>query len=281
MSHAQVLKHSYRGPLESNTIAAIILGLVEGITEFLPISSTGHLILTSHYLGLEGEKIKIFEVFIQLGAILAVAILYWNRFLGLLDFKAPKDAKSFRGINGLSKLALACLPALVCGALFHSTIKGYLFYPRPVALALIVGGLALMVIERVVKKPSTETLDAISHKQALLVGVFQCFSLWPGISRSASTIVGGLVVGLPRSLAAEFSFLVAVPIMVAATGYDLLKGLEHLSPDDTKMFAIGFIVSFLSALLAVKIFIQLVGKYSLVSFGIYRILLGLLVFALL
>lgn len=254
---------------------AFVLGIVEGLTEFLPISSTGHLILVGHALEFQGERAHVFEVFIQLGAILAVVWLYPKRFTGLFDF-AAKD-HGFRGIAAIQKLALVSLPALLLGFLFHKTIKAELFGPLPVAVALIVGGLVLIVIERLFPPKAGIPIEAVTPRQCLIIGIFQCLSLWPGMSRSGSTIVGGIVCGLHRTVAAEFSFLAAVPIMCAAVTYDMYKHLGHLSLGDFPVFAVGFLVAFLSALLAIRFMIALLGKFSLQGFGVYRVALGCLV----
>lgn len=260
----------------SELVSAVLLGIVEGLTEFIPVSSTGHLVLVSQAISLSGPKIATFNVFIQLGAILAVVFLYFRRFLGLLDFSA-RETSSFSGYQGLTKLGLACLPVFVAGALFHSRIKSLLSDEKPVALALLVGGVVMIIVEMSRKRPSVETLEELSYRQCLLIGLFQCFSLWPGVSRSGSTIVGAMLVGVHRRVAAEFSFLVAVPVMFAAVGYDLLKSYKELSFADLPMFAVGFIVAFVSALLAVRLFIGMLQRMTLKPFGYYRILLALAV----
>ena len=256
-------------------IIAIFLGFVEGLTEFIPVSSTGHLILAGNLLGLSGEKEATFDIVIQLGAILAVVALYPGRFLGLLK----KGELGFSGWNGIIILAVACLPAFILGALFHSTIKRLLFSPTTVAYALIVGGIAMLFIERIVKKPSEQTIDAITLRQAAGIGVAQCLALWPGMSRSASTIMGGLIFGLRREIAAEFSFLIAVPVMAAAVGYDLLKSYSLLSTTDVLPFLTGLGVSFIVAMLAIRFFLSLLRRWSLAGFGAYRIVVGILVLA--
>jgi undecaprenyl-diphosphatase len=260
-------------------LQAIILGIVEGITEFIPVSSTGHLIIVGHLLGYKGEKAAFFEIVIQFAAILAVVWLYKERFLGLLDFKNP-DQSSFRGINGLKLLAWACAPAFVLGFLFRDFIKAYLFSPVTVALALIVGGIILLFIDRIAPPPTVTTLDKITWKEALIIGVYQCFALWPGVSRSAATITGGMLTRLDRKTAAEFSFFAAVPIMTLATAYDFVKSMNALSFSDLPFFTVGFVTSFIFALLAVKYFIQLLSRMTLVPFGWYRIGVGLVVMLL-
>lgn len=260
----------------SELFVIILLGIVEGLTEFIPVSSTGHLILVGDALGFKGERAGAFDVFIQLGAILAVVVLYRKRFLSLLDFSAP-ERSGFRGQTGLLKLAAAVAPALVVGVIAHSYIKEHLFNSITVAAALIAGGLVLIWIEKRNVLPRVAVIEEIPLRTCFLIGLFQCISLWPGISRSGSTIVGGMLLGLNRVAAAEFSFLVAVPVMFAATGYDLLKSLEFLSVADLFPFALGFVVAFISALLAISFFMQLLKRCTLAPFGIYRIILGLFV----
>lgn len=266
----------------SDIFQVIILGIVEGLTEFLPVSSTGHMILVSSWLDLTGDKINTFEIFIQLGAILAVLVLYWQRFLDLLKFKTKQgETNSFSGFTGMVKIALACAPAFVLGALFHDTIKQKLFTPQSVAAALIVGGLLLVSVERLRRRPTVESIEGISYRQSLFIGCMQCLALWPGMSRSASTIIAGMLVGTKRHVAAEFSFIIAVPVMVAAVGYDMLKSYGAISAADLPMFGLGFVVAFVAALLSIRFFMALLGRFNLAVFGYYRIALGLLTFWLL
>lgn len=262
---------------------AAILGVVEGLTEFIPVSSTGHLIVAGSLLGFTGPKASCFEVFIQLGAILAVVILYWRRFVGLIPTKgASLDAyEGFSGVKGLVFLALTTLPGLVAGFFAHDAIKEYLFSPRTVALALGVGGVGILLAERFKPEARTPNLDSLTYVQAFLIGVFQCLALWPGVSRAASTIIGGLFCGLDRRAAAEYSFLAAVPIMVAATAYDLLKTWRLLQPDDFYFFAVGFLVSLVSAMVAVKTFITILQRWTLAPFAYYRIIVAPLIWIIL
>ncbi|XXJ19642.1 undecaprenyl-diphosphate phosphatase [Desulfovibrio caledoniensis] len=253
---------------------AIILGIVEGLTEFLPISSTGHLIIAGHLLDFTGPKAETFEIVIQLGAILAVVVLYWDRFMGLIF---PDKARKFSGVYGLWLLFLTSLPASVLGLLTHHYIKEYLFSPYTVAVALAVGAVLIFVVEGMDKRSTTLTLDEITPKTALGIGLFQCLALWPGFSRSASTIMGGMLLGAKRTVAAEYSFIAAVPIMFAATGYDFLKNYELFESGDLIFLLIGFVVSFIAAWLAVKGFIVLLGRLTLRPFAVYRIILATLI----
>lgn len=259
---------------------ATILGIVEGLTEFLPISSTGHLIIAGHLLGQTGEAESTFEVFIQLGAILAVVFLYRERFRMLFHAEMAHE-KQFAGLRGWLLLGVTSLPAAIVGFFSHDAIKTYLFNPTTVAWALLIGGLAIIVIEQLKIKSFTESLDGMTVRQAVVIGVFQCLSLWPGVSRAASTIVGGLFAGLNRKLAAEYSFLAAVPIMIMATTYDLIKSFKYLQASDIPVFALGFVVAFISAVVAIRFFIQLLQRSTLVPFGVYRVVAGLVFFMML
>lgn len=254
--------------------SAVILSIVEGLTEFLPVSSTGHLIIVGDLLNFVGEKASVFEVFIQLGAILAVVVLYWSRFWGLLR---PRADQRFSGLYGIWLLFLTCLPACILGLLCHNFIKTYLFSPTTVAFALVVGALLMIFVERRTYEAKSHSLDELTPKLALGIGCFQCLALWPGFSRSASTIMGGMILGATRTLAAEYSFIAAVPIMVAATGYDMLKSVSLFSAGDMPFLVVGFVGSFISALIAIKAFIALVGRVSLVPFAVYRLILAPLV----
>jgi len=262
--------------MSSWIIIALILGLVEGITEFVPVSSTGHLILVGNLLGFTGERAATFEVFIQLGAILAVVVAYRDRFLGLLDFK--NRAGGFRGFQGIQMLFLTTLPAVILGLIAHKAIKSYLFYPFNVAVGLAVGGLWILLMERFRAPPTRRGLDAICWKDALAIGCFQCMALWPGMSRSSSTILGGMITGLDRKTATEYSFIAAVPLMFAACFYDLYKSASQLNVSDIPLFALGFIVAFISAFFAVRLLIRFLAHHTLVPFGWYRIALAALVF---
>ncbi|WP_424765498.1 undecaprenyl-diphosphate phosphatase [Paenibacillus sp. sgz302251] len=252
-------------------IHAIIMGIVEGLTEFLPVSSTGHLILAGELLGFTGDRAKTFEVVIQFGAVLAVLVLYRQRFASLLNFKIGKGSR----LNALHIL-LAMLPAGVCAVLLHSLIKQYLFGPQTVLIGLAAGGVLMIVADRVKKKPVAEELDDLTYKQAFAVGCFQVLALWPGFSRSGSTISGGMLFGASQKAAAEFTFIVSVPIMAGASGVDLLKSREFLTMADLPLFLIGLIAAFLVAMIAVVTFINLMKKLRLSWFAYYRFALAAL-----
>jgi undecaprenyl-diphosphatase len=256
-----------------NLWVAVILGIVEGITEFLPVSSTGHLIVAGHLLKFTGDKAAAFEIIIQLGAILAVVFLYWDRFIRLIPLSGDtwRREAGLSGLRGLALLGLTTFPALVAGALVHRAVKTYLFSPMTVAWALAVGAVGILLAERFKPQAQMDSVDELTFGRALVIGLFQCLSLWPGMSRSASTIIGGLLCGLNRPAAAEYSFLAAVPVMIAATAYELYKDLHAFQGTDFLFLAVGFVVSFVSAALAVKVFISLVQRWSLAPFAWYRL----------
>jgi undecaprenyl-diphosphatase len=261
-----------------NNILAALMGVVEGLTEFLPISSTGHLILTGHLLDFEEaigskELADAFEIVIQLGAILAVVAAYPQRFTRLLRFR---DNQGLSGLRGLTLLAITSIPAAILGYLTHHFIKEKLFCPATVIAALTVGAVWILVVEWYRPCAKVEGVDSLTWKHALSVGLFQCFSLWPGMSRSASTILGGMMSGVERKTATEYSFFAAVPIMIAATVYEFSKAYKHLDAAHLEMFAIGFVVSFIFAWLAVKLFIRLLSRHTLAPFGWYRLAIAAL-----
>ena len=262
----------------STLVNALLLGVVEGLTEFLPISSTGHLILVSDLLGLNDEKGKVFDIVIQLGAILAVCWEYRARFSRAFAGLAHDPVQQRFAAN----LAVAFVPAAGVGFLLQSQIKDYLFNPIAVAVALVVGALAIFAVERWYERhgaPRVTSVDEMTWRDALKVGLAQCLALIPGTSRSGATIMGGMVFGLSRQAATEFSFFLAVPIMFAATGYQLLKYRDLFSAADIAPFAVGFVVSFASALLAVRALIRYVAHHDFRAFAWYRIGLGVLVLA--
>jgi undecaprenyl-diphosphatase len=264
-----------------NPLYAAILGIVEGITEYLPISSTGHLILVSRLLGLHGEGADAFDVVIQLGAILAVVVQYrrllWERATGLVTMK--KESVSL-----LVALLLGFVPTALAGLLLRKKIKALLFGPGPVAIALIAGGILMIVVELVIARRKTKPLDGLEHVtpwRAFLIGIGQCFSMWPGSSRSMCTIVTGQLTGLSTATAAEFSFLLGLPTLGAATLYEAYKSREALAGVGGLNVLIGLVVSFLVAWAVIAGFVAYLKRRGLLPFGVYRIILGAIVFAVL
>ena len=303
-------------------LIAVILGIVEGLTEFIPVSSTGHLIVAADLLNWDGPIADTFEVVIQLGAILAIAVVYRDRFQSFLTLdgyigggrgRRPRvgAGAGFRGLNGLVLLACSALPAAILGFIFLDTIKAHLFGSFTVALGWIAGGVALLFVERLLPSadpsdaaltatgprgepirmperelpsgrrralaaPRYESIDDITWRVALLIGLCQCVALWPGASRSASTIVGGMFLGVSRKAAAEFSFFAAMPILLGASLLDLWSSRDIITRDDLPTFAIGLVVAFVSALLAVRWFIRFISTRTMVPFGWYRIVAGVL-----
>ncbi|MFN3753057.1 undecaprenyl-diphosphate phosphatase [Flavobacterium sp.] len=260
-------------------IQAILIAIVEGLTEYLPVSSTAHMIFTSSFFGIqEDDFVKLFQVSIQFGAILAVVVLYWRKFF------------DFRKINFYVKLACAVIPALVLGKLFDDKIDAVLGNPIPIAIVLIIGGIVLLFIDGRFHTPTVANEEDITIKKAVTIGFWQCLAMMPGTSRSAASIIGGMQQGLTRETAAEFSFFLAVPTMLAVTTYSLflktyetsqLKGYELLtqSPDNLKMFLVGNIVAFVVAIIAIKFFIGIIKKYGFKPWGYYRIVAGVILLA--
>jgi len=265
-------------------LIAVILGVVEGITEFLPISSTGHLIVVGHWLQFTGEKANAFEIFIQLGAILAVVGYFRQRIWRLLKlvFRSEPVADADQGLTPAQArrfvvaVGVAFIPAAAVGFLTHEAIEASLFTPKTVALALMIGGAAILLIERFRPQPTTATMEKLSWGQALAVGVAQCASLIPGMSRSASTIMGGLIARLDHAASAEFSFFLSIPTMFAATFYSLSKTWSQLSRDDLTVFAVGLVVSLIVAWLVIAAFMAFIRKHSFEVFGWYRLAFGAL-----
>jgi len=253
---------------------AIILAIIEGVTEYLPISSTGHMIFASSYFGIQDDDfVKLFQVSIQFGAILAVVALYWKKFFDFSKF------------NFYIKLACAVIPALVLGKLFDDKIEAVLGDPIPIAIVLIIGGIVLLFIDGRFQNPTVAAEEDITIKKAVTIGFWQCLAMMPGTSRSAASIIGGMQQGLTRQVAAEFSFFLAVPTMMAVTLYSVflktyetthLKGYELLlqSKDNIKLFLIGNVVAFIVAVLAIKFFIGIIKKYGFKPWGYYRIIMG-------
>lgn len=254
-------------------LKALVLGIVEGFTEFLPVSSTGHLIIAGQLIGFNGESAKVFIITIQLGAILAVCWEYRRKLADTVR-GLPSDPGAQRfALN----LAIAFVPAAVLGALFHGAIKEVLFAPVPVATALVVGGLIILWVERRRRPPRVAEVDDMRWTDALKVGCAQSLALIPGTSRSGATIIGGLLFGLSRKAATEFSFFLAIPTMFAAVTYDLYRSHDLLRPEDWSMFAVGFLASFVSAFIAVRGLLRYIARHDFSLFAWYRICFGAVV----
>ena len=248
---------------------AVVIAIVEGITEFLPISSTGHMIITSSLLGIHTDPFtKTFEVAVQLGAILAVVVLYWRKFF---DFKRWQF---------YIKLIVAVIPALALGFLFSDQIDQLLESPLTVAITLLVGGVFLLFIDKLFSEHTIDREEDISFRRAFVIGIWQCLAMIPGVSRSAASIIGGMQQKLTRRLAAEFSFFLAVPTMMAATGYKLLKEYKNIDAAQAKLLVVGNVVAFIVAILAIKFFIGFLQKHGFRLFGIYRIIAGIVLLIL-
>lgn len=255
----------------SDLLTVILLGIVEGLTEFIPVSSTGHLVLAGELLGFQDGSGGAFDVIIQLGAILAVIVLYWRRFwdvaVGLLSLQQGP-------LLFTRNILLGFLPSAVIGALAYSAIKVMLGSPAIVAWALIIGGIAILVIEKLATANHSDTVEAMSWRTALAIGLIQCLSMIPGISRSGATIMGARAMGVERKTAAEFSFFVAVPTMIGATALALYKDGAALATQDIANIAIGFVVSFVVAIVVIKAFLKIVTRYGFAPFAWYRIVIG-------
>jgi len=246
-------------------IQTIILSIIEGLTEFLPISSTGHMILASSIMNIsEDAFVKTFQISIQIGAIMAIVLMYAKRFL--------------KGISIYLKLGIAFIPTGIIGIFAYHYIKTYLFNPIIVSVSLILGGVVLILIDsRVTEQQSkTDVLESISYKNAFFIGLFQSISMIPGVSRAAATIVGGIFNGLDKKQAIEFSFLLAVPTMFVATGYDLYKTTIQFSGNEIFLLGLGLVIAFITAWIAVKVFVRIVQNYGFKYFGWYRIIIGIL-----
>lgn len=256
----------------------VLIGVVEGLTEFLPVSSTGHIILAERLLHFEGPPGKVFEIVIQLGAILAVCVLYrakiWSTMVGVTQ-RQPR-AMRFAGA-----IVLAFLPAAIIGVTIHKYIKSVLFIPWVVAVALIVGGFAILAIERYAQRPRIKSVDDIDLKTALIIGFCQCLAMVPGVSRSGATIMGARVFKVDRATATEFSFFLAMPTMIGATVYDLYKNWSTLDWHAGAVIALGFVAAFISALLVVGAFVRFVSRHGFGIFAWYRIAIGSLALVLL
>ncbi len=263
-------------------LKAIILGMVEGLTEFAPISSTGHMIIVDD-MWLQSKEFltkyvaNTFKVVIQLGSILAVVVVFWDRLIGLIGLKRKKSINSDEQQNRLrlSQVIVGLLPAGVLGVLFEDYIDEYLFSTETVLVGLVIGALFMIFADLFSKKEATvKTVDQITYKQALTVGLIQCFSLWPGFSRSGSTISGGVLVGMSHRAAADFTFIMTVPIMAGASFLSLVKNWQYFSMDALPFFIVGFVSAFIFALLSIQFFLRMINRIKLIPFAIYRIVLA-------
>lgn len=257
-----------------DVLTILLLGIVEGITEFLPVSSTGHLILAGALLGFDDARWQLFNIVIQLGAILAVVVLYWRTFWGVLLGLLRGEAGAVRFVTNI---AIAFVPAVVIGLIFQKQIEALLLSPITVAVALIVGGVAILVIERMVRPGGAAGVSNLPARSALGIGVMQCLAMVPGVSRSGATIMGGLALGVERRTAAEFSFFLAIPTMLGASTLELVKHHDTLRAANSVGIggiALGFLVAFVVALLVVRWFVGLVSRRGFAPFAWYRIAVG-------
>lgn len=255
-----------------DVIKAIFLGIIESLTEFLPVSSTAHLIISSHLINFNSIANSTFEIAIQFGAILAICIIYRQRICELIFNLKDKKQQNFA-----FNIALSFLPAAVIGLLFHDLIKKFLFSNFVIAISLISGGIIMIIIEQLNLKNNLDNIDKVSKKTAFKIGLFQVLAMIPGVSRSGSTIIGAFLCGLNRQTAATYSFFLAIPTISAASFFDLYKNRDALAMDDLALITIGLTSSFISAIFVIKWFLNFVTKNSFVIFGIYRILVGLLI----
>ncbi len=249
----------------------IILGIVEGVTEFLPVSSTGHLILASRLLGFDPDAWKLFNVVIQLGAILAIVVLYWRTFATVIAGLVRGDRLSWRFVRNV---LLAFVPAAVIGLALHKQIEALLGHAEVVAVALIVGGVAILIIERIARKQTLHGVAELPARTAVQIGFVQCLAMIPGVSRSGATIMGALAMGVERRTAAEFSFFLAIPTMLGATVLELVKNRALLNAGEVHDIAIGFVVAFVVAVVVVRAFVAVISRYGFAPFAWYRIVVG-------
>lgn len=258
-------------------LLAIFLGLVEGVTEFLPISSTGHLVLLIDLLGFQAPPGKTFEIVIQLGAILAICVLYRHRLIrAALGFFSDRSERNF-----VLAILAGFLPAMVVGAIAYPLVRRLLDAPIVVAIALVLGGIAIIIIERHAERRKTPPVETVTPMTGFKIGIFQIIAMIPGVSRSGATIMGALLMGVERKTAAEFSFFLAIPTMLGASAYSILRNWDTLSFDGSTLIAVGFVAAFIAALLVVRWAIAFIVRHGFIPFAWYRILLGLVILAFL
>lgn len=269
-------------------LKAIILGIVEGLTEFAPISSTGHMIIVDD-MWLQSEQFltkyvaNTFKVVIQLGSILAVVVIFKDRFIDLLGLERFARQKSNIKMEAerlkLGQVIVGLIPAGVFGLIFKDFIDDYLFSTETVLIGLVLGSILMIIADRTTsEKPIVQTIDQITYRQAFTVGLIQCFSLWPGFSRSGATISGGVMTGMSHRTAADFTFIMAVPIMIGASGISLLKNWEYFTLEAFPFFTVGFVAAFVFAIISIKFFLKLIDKVKLIPFAIYRIVLVIVIY---
>ncbi len=256
----------------TDTLMAILLGIVEGLTEFLPVSSTGHLILATELMGYDAQRWAVFNVAIQPGAILAVVVLYWRTFMEVLKGLFAVNAASIAFVRNL---LLAFFPAVVLGLVFKDQIDALLENAAVVAWALIIGGFAILVVEKLARPKEVGGVSAVSAVQALKVGLVQCLAMVPGVSRSGATILGAMSFGVDRKTAAEFSFFLAVPTLTGATVLQLVKHHDQLNSDSIGLIGVGFVVSFVVAIIVIKGFMSIITRFGFAPFAWYRIIAGI------
>ncbi|TYR79069.1 undecaprenyl-diphosphate phosphatase [Priestia megaterium] len=265
-------------------IVAIILGIVEGLTEFAPVSSTGHMIIVDDILLnskelFSPEVANTFKIVIQLGSILAVVVIFKDRFINLLGLSKDRSSVHTGNRLKLSQVIVGLLPAAILGFLFEDYIDEHLFSLNTVLIGLVVGAILMLIADWFApKQVKAETVDQLTYTQAIGVGLFQCIALWPGFSRSGSTISGGVLLGMSHRAASDFTFIMAVPIMAGASGLSLIKNWEYFTIDALPFFIAGFISAFIFALISIRFFLKLINKIKLVPFAIYRIVLAILVY---
>ncbi|MDO3679386.1 undecaprenyl-diphosphate phosphatase [Paenibacillus ehimensis] len=267
-----------------DAFVALILGLVEGMTEFVPVSSTGHMIIVDDFLFqtkrmFSPEAAVAFKIVIQLGSILAVVVLMWDRFMDLLGLRKSQGQTATGPRLNLLQILVGLLPAGILYLLLDDYIDTYLFSTETVVIGLVAGAVLMLAAEWLrPSKPKTETVDQLTYKQAFAVGLFQCLSMWPGFSRSGSTISGGILMGVSHRAAADFTFIMAVPVMAGVSFFSLLKHWEYFTPDVISFCAVGMISAFVFALLSIQFFLKLIQRIKLVPFAIYRLALAALIY---
>jgi undecaprenyl-diphosphatase len=269
---SEVPSYHYQVPHLADLFKAIFLGIIEGLTEFIPVSSTAHLLISSYLIDFQTIKNGLFEIVIQVGAILAICVIYRTKIFSVVFNLKQKPQQKFT-LN----LILAFLPAAILGVLFHKIIKEFLFSNLVIAISLIIGGVIIIIVEALPQKIKTKSVEEIKPLNALKIGLFQSLAMIPGVSRSGATIIGGLLLGMNRKTATEFSFFLAIPTIAAASFYDLFKNYSDLSSSNLELILVGLISAFLSAILVIKWFINFVSKNNFFIFAIYRIIIGILI----